>query len=132
MIAKNVYGPGKSAGVLMNSADRVGLKNWLGGPGHFHAVFNVLTGFQFIQWFYMKVDGNSLPDGPAGGSRDELNEFGLTHKKDINQLAVTQFNVGKNPDFIQQFVGQTLGFVDNQEDSILLAVGLPQKLFQFN
>ncbi|MFO7713815.1 MAG: hypothetical protein R6V78_05225 [Desulfosarcina sp.] len=132
MIADSIYGAGiarRDSGYLSNC---VRFENSAGGPGHLQTVFDVLTGFGFSQRMYVIVDCNPLPDGPVAAVHQRVLEFGLSDKKNVDQLAVAQLDVGKYPDLVQEFTVEALRLVDNQQNLFMVRVGLMEEPFQFD
>ena len=59
-------------------------------------------------------------------------ELALPDEKDVDQFAVIHFDVGQQPDLFKEFVVESLGFIDDQQNFFIGGGGIVQKMLQMD
>ena len=55
-----------------------------------------------------------------------VTQFRLTHQHDLQKFPIVRFEIRKQPDLLQEFIGQILRFI-NDQNCVLSALNLLQK-----
>ncbi len=109
MIADDIDQSRVSAGKSEDLIDGARAENGCFGTAHPEAVSDI--GICFIQGQLLDVIsyGNSLPEGPVSVFLQDIHEFILPHKKDVQKPDVFLFEVRQQPDFFEELRVPTPG-----------------------
>ena len=58
--------------------------------------------------------GDALPELPEPGAVQPVTQFRLAQQDNLQQLAVVRFEIGNQPHLFEQFLGQILRLVHDQ------------------
>src|SRR5438445_11747196 len=89
--------------------------------GGAHAKVDVVLDVAAHQGLQTKAVSDALPQLPAGGRVGVLVEFRLPEEHDLQQLVTVRFEIRKQPDLLERFVGHRVRFVDQHYHPAALA-----------
>ena len=94
--------------------------------------FNVLRHFFGGNGADAVAGRDALKQRPVPVFQEGVVEFVLSDQKDVEQLGVLCFDIRQLPDFLQHFVVETLGFVDDDQHPFAGIVGFVQEMNEMN
>ena len=86
-------------------------------------MLDVLADFGAFEGVQMEAHCDALAQLAQGMVVEAVAQFRLAHQNDLQKFALVGFQVGQQPDLLQQFAGQILGLVNN-ENGVLVVLDL--------
>ena len=101
MIADDIGQPRITACKYEDFPQGIWRKNRVLRAGHLQTVQNVLGGFFNTQWFDLITNGDALAYGTVAGLQQDLVEFRLTHKENIDEFAIFHLDIRQQSNFLE-------------------------------
>jgi len=98
--------------------------------GDFQAMLNVLGDFLKGQRLEVIAEGDALAKLFEVGLRDFVAEFWLADEDDLQEFVGGRLQIGEHAQFFEDFVGEVLGFVDDDDDEAILGELLNQEAIE--
>ena len=81
-----------------------------------HAVVHVVGEIVRIERVEFAVDEDALAELAEFVAFDDVLKLGLSHKDDLKELLFVGFEIGEEADLLEDFEGEILGLVDDEDD----------------
>jgi hypothetical protein len=115
-IAESVDESGNAFGVGIDSPKGSdGEDGFAIGAGDLEAVLDVGPEFPAFEGIDVETDGDPLSELAKAVIVQAVSELRLAEQDDLEQFAIFGFEVGEESDLFEEFGGEVLGFVDDQD-----------------
>src|ERR1700682_4281986 len=127
MLGKNIDHAGNAAGIGVDGADGIGLKDEVAiSAGDAESLADIAVGLFEREGSCLAADGDALAKLAELVTLERDFQLRLTREDDLQELLARFFEIEEKPDFLEGNGLQALSLVDNQDWSLTGAIPLKQ------